>query len=172
MHAKSQLIWAIPLARAMGVVRNLTSHLIFGGNLYLISQIYSLSSPFFVFWLDSIVFDEFEMTGLSCRPISNAFVRRLVRNRYGPLVNPSVRPPVGLYAHSLTSWSVKLPSPFLMKMISEIEDFISSCLSLTFTLWGQWRLDLVGMQQLIAIYEGILYSLLYWSLIFTKLLRK
>ena len=33
MHAKFQLIWAIRLARAMGVVRKLTSHLIFGGNL-------------------------------------------------------------------------------------------------------------------------------------------
>ena len=34
MHAKSQLIWAIRLARAMGVVRKLTTHLILGGNLY------------------------------------------------------------------------------------------------------------------------------------------
>ena len=33
MQAKYQLIWAIRLARAMGVVRKLTSHLIFGGNL-------------------------------------------------------------------------------------------------------------------------------------------
>ena len=33
MHAKYQLFWAIRLARAMGVVRKLTSHLIFGGNL-------------------------------------------------------------------------------------------------------------------------------------------
>ena len=36
MHAKFQLIWAIRLARAMGVVRKLTSHLIFGGNLYML----------------------------------------------------------------------------------------------------------------------------------------
>ena len=34
MHTKYQHIWAIRLARAMGVVRKLTSHLIFGGNLY------------------------------------------------------------------------------------------------------------------------------------------
>jgi len=34
MHAKFQLICAIRLARAMGVVRKLTSHLIFGGDLY------------------------------------------------------------------------------------------------------------------------------------------
>ena len=34
LHAKFQLIWTIHLARAMGVVRNLASHLIFGGFLY------------------------------------------------------------------------------------------------------------------------------------------
>ena len=33
MHAKFQLIWPIHLARAMGVVRNLPPHLIFGGYL-------------------------------------------------------------------------------------------------------------------------------------------
>ena len=31
IHAKFQLIWTIHLARAMGVVRNLPAHLIFGG---------------------------------------------------------------------------------------------------------------------------------------------
>ena len=36
MHAKFQLICAIRLARAMGVVRKLTSHLIFGGDLYIV----------------------------------------------------------------------------------------------------------------------------------------
>ncbi len=34
LYAKFQLIWTIHLARAVGVVRNLASHLIFGGFLY------------------------------------------------------------------------------------------------------------------------------------------
>ena len=37
MHAKYQLIWAIRLARAMGVVRKLTAHLTFGGTLYVVT---------------------------------------------------------------------------------------------------------------------------------------
>ena len=36
MHVKFQLIWAIHLDRAVGVVRKLTSYLIIGGDLYMI----------------------------------------------------------------------------------------------------------------------------------------
>ena len=51
MHAKSQLIWAIRLARAMGVVRKLTTHLILGGNLYII---YVVETNDFLLFFESV----------------------------------------------------------------------------------------------------------------------